>query len=97
MFTIDGEMAQRRRFIKNKLEHEKRMLAEIEESMQTSDELTKNMSEILESFSGQGYKKSCEFKSFRTKILEKYWQKLSKMQYCNSRKPQSTCLLLLTQ
>ena len=56
MFTIDGEMAQRRRFINNKLEHEKQMLSEIEDSMQTSDELTKNMSEILESFSGEGYK-----------------------------------------
>ena len=53
MFTIDGEMAQRRRFIKNKLEHEKQMLSEIEESMQTSNELTNNMSEILESFSGK--------------------------------------------
>lgn len=51
MYAIDGEMANRRRLIQSKLDSEKHLLKEIEESMHTSDELTRNMSNILESFS----------------------------------------------
>ena len=50
MYAIDGEMANRRRLIQSKLDSEKHLLKEIEESMHTSDELTRNMSNILESF-----------------------------------------------